>query len=461
MGIAAQYTDCGQSSTGAYALLIWTHNFQKIEHHPRWALPGSDNSTTIDALVCGSGNNWGSVYTAAVQKFNRTVVGGEDATVGLGGLIQNGGHGLLSSHYGLASDQVFQVTVVTTEGHVLIANRAQNQDLFWAVRGGGGGQYGIVTEFVLKTHPVPENVVTGGLSFYPKQRSSAGENTSWQALAQTVALIPDIMDAGFTGTVTAVNKEMAKTYMGLNFTTSGVGVSVSLIGYNTTTDFMDTAISTLSARIRNSSHSYSSGLTISSQKSSSQSYWSYIEPDFLASSSGAVSLLTSRLLGRPELSDLPREDLVTYLQQIMVSQDPSSGSMLLFGLQAGHGPASVPEELRGSVLPAWRSTYAHVMTYGASINATGDPYESLKAGAAWYEAVKEPVWRKWAPDTGAYMNEGNAFSSTWKRDFYGENYDRLLEVKHKYDPTESLFVYAGVGNDHWDYNLHTGLLCQV
>src|SRR3954452_22418001 len=121
-------------STGAFALSIWTHNFQHIERRRAWSLPGRNE--TDDVVICGSGNNWGSVYTA-VHRQNRTVVGGEDGTVGLGGLIQNGGHGFLSSHYGLASDQVYQVTVVTTDGRVLVANSAQNDDLFWAIRGGG------------------------------------------------------------------------------------------------------------------------------------------------------------------------------------------------------------------------------------------------------------------------------------------------------------------------------------
>lgn len=87
--------------------------------------------------------------------------------------------------------------------------------------------------------------------------------------------------------------------------------------------------------------------------------------------------------------------------------------------------------------------------------------ESLAAAAEWFEKKKEPVWRKWAPDTGAYMNATNGFSRTWKHDFYGPKYDRLLEIKRKYDPTESLWAYSGVGSDKWKYDLHTVLLCQV
>ena len=439
-------------STGAYSISIWTHNLRKAEHHPAWRIPGSNE--TANVLICGSGNNWGSVYTAAHQ-VKRAVVGGEDATVGLGGLIQNGGHGLLSSHYGLASDQVHQVSVVTTEGHRLVANREQNQDLYWAVCG-GGGQFGVVTEFVLKTHPVPVNVVEGKLSLYPRDSSTASANASWYGMAQVVSLTPDLMDAGLTGRFisTPASQTMA------NATQPGISMSVTLVGYNTTVANMNSILQFLSAKVSEAGHGK---VNATLQKPTAQSYWEYTKPRPLTSTtSGGGSLLTSRLLGKQELSDIPVVDLVYYLQAISVAQDPSVGvAMLVFGLQGGPGPAAVPKEMRKSVLPAWRTAYVHLMSYGVSLNETLAPSKALAEGADWIESVQEPVWRAWAPRMGSYMNEGNVFSSTWKNDFYGENYDRLAEIKQKYDPSESLFGWSGVGSDMWRYELQTGLLCRV
>ncbi|KAJ6107183.1 FAD-binding type 2 [Penicillium sp. IBT 18751x] len=445
--------DLNGRSTGAFSLSIWTHNFKHTEHRPTWKLPGSNE--TADVLVCGSGNNWGSADLAA-NNVNRAIVGGEDSTVGLGGLIQNGGHGWLSSHYGLASDQVYQVTVITTDGRRLVANAVQNQDLFWAVRGGGGGQFGVVTEFVLKTHPVPENMVTGGVAFYAGDQSNASVTASWNALAHVVSLIPEIMDTGLTGSITALTKEKIKTLLGLSQSVPGAAASISLTGFNTTTAQMNVTINKLADQIRNSTHGNYLNFTLTAP--TTKSYYTHSGSTQQA---GAVSLLTSRLLGRRELSDIAKDDLITFLQRILVAEDSAAGSMLLFGLQAGLGPANVPEHMRGSVLPAWREAYTHVMTYGPTINATSDPSEALKSGAEWYEAVKEPVWREWAPNTGAYMNEGNPFSTTWKRDFYGDNYEKLLEIKRKYDPSESLYTWGGLGSDMWNYDLRSGLLCRT
>lgn len=75
---------------------------------------------------------------------------GQDPSVGPGGWGQGGGHGLLSFTYDLGAHHILQATVVTTHGETL------NTDIFWALRGGGGGQYGVVTSYVFKTHPAPQ-----------------------------------------------------------------------------------------------------------------------------------------------------------------------------------------------------------------------------------------------------------------------------------------------------------------
>ncbi|EHL02075.1 putative 6-hydroxy-D-nicotine oxidase [Glarea lozoyensis 74030] len=146
---------------GAYSLSIWTHNFRNIQFNASWPLPGCNK--TEDVVIAGSGNIWHDVLLAGA-KFGKVVVSGGAYDVGLGGFIQGGGHGPLSSTYGLAADQLLQARVITTNGTILVANSAQNQDLLWALRGGGGGQYGIVIEYILKAYPTPSSVVTGGLS---------------------------------------------------------------------------------------------------------------------------------------------------------------------------------------------------------------------------------------------------------------------------------------------------------
>ncbi|RYP36322.1 hypothetical protein DL767_003475 [Monosporascus sp. MG133] len=442
--------DLNGRSSGAYSLSIWTHNFKNLDFDAGWRSP-SDNRTEA-AIILGSGHDWGSASRGAA-KFGRVLVGGVDETVGVGGHIQGGGHGPLSSTFGLGADQILQVRVVTTQGQILVANEAQNQDLLWAIRGGGAGQYGVVTEYVLKAHPNPGNVVSCAIEVSAAGNDIAAKEAAWRGFAVLLASVPDLMDAGLTGT----GMGLASTLQNASVSNPirKASISINFFTYNTTEEKVASLLEPVRDRIL--AEVGNSTVTVNLSKPSTQ-------PDFMTffesvneapSGAGTAGLMTSRLLGRKELSDIPISTLASYLQRIMVTQDPTSTSLMVIGLQGGLGPRNVPEVMRGALNPAWRSAYVHMMSYGASIDSSLSPQEALDGAAQWLEETMEPVWREWAPGSGAYMNEGNAFDCMFKEDFYGASYDRLVEIKRKYDPAESLFVLSGVGSDAWDYDLNS------
>jgi FAD/FMN-containing dehydrogenase len=436
-------------STGAHSLSIWTHHLTNIEFISWKGLE--------DAVVIGSGWRYGDAYDI-VHKHGHSLVGGGDRSVGLGGHIQGGGHGPYSSHYGLAADQIFQVTVATTEGKLLVANEDQNQDLLFAVRGGGGGQYGVVTEYVLKLHPRPENSMTGQLSMYSASNSTENNNT-WTALAALMSELPSVMDDGVAGSLVAVTGRSAMTWIPvLESAPVGVAFIAQLIAYNTTSKAMNEQIDNLIARIAESYGDDSSiTFTWSGATLSNASFPSSV-PGGVGAVAGGGNVMSSRLLGRAELS-LPLELIVVHLRSVMYSA--SNSGLLIAGLQGGKGVMNVPDHMRGAVNPVWRSTYLHVMSYTVPLDGTLSPKKALAQAAEWAELHIESAWRKWAPLTGSYMNEGNPFNSNWKHDFYGVYYDALVDIKRKYDPTESLYVLTGVGSDNWDYDLDSGRLCRV
>ncbi len=106
------------------------------------------------AVSLGAGNIWLKAY-AAVTKAGRYVQGGGCCTVGVAGLIQSGGFGSFSKNFGLAAASLLEAEIVTADGQIRIANACTNPDLFWALKGGGGGSLGVVTRLTLKTHPLP------------------------------------------------------------------------------------------------------------------------------------------------------------------------------------------------------------------------------------------------------------------------------------------------------------------
>lgn len=377
----------------------------------------------------------------------------------MGGFIGGGGLGPLSSHYGTAADQVLQATVVTTEGQILVANEAQNQDLFWAIRGGGPGLYGIVTEYVLRTLPVPQNVVKTRFTTSPVPGSVDAVEASWDVLALILNSLPDLMDLGISGhgqaTIMALPGNLANT------TKRAVEVSLILYGFNTTEAALLSVLRPFQDRVLAGGRNGSVSANLSEPQLFS-SYGSFFDDmNSVPSPGGAISLISSRLLGRRELTDISLDALKSHLEDVTKPQAEGDASILIFGLQGGPGTRNVEASRRGAVTPAWRKAYLHLLSTGAIVDHENlTPQAALADAANWTEENREKVWRQWAPDSGSYINEANPYNGNFQYDFYGGNYDRLLEIKQKYDPTESLYVLSGVGSHKWEYSLDSGKLCQ-
>ncbi|MFC5219321.1 FAD-dependent oxidoreductase [Streptomyces coerulescens] len=112
---------------------------------------------TGNSAVVGAGSKLIDVYRALAAK-GTTIPAGSCPTVGVSGLTLGGGHGVTSRAYGLTCDSLTQATIITADGKQLTANATTHKDLFWALRGAGNGNFGIVTELHFRTHPAPQGV---------------------------------------------------------------------------------------------------------------------------------------------------------------------------------------------------------------------------------------------------------------------------------------------------------------
>ena len=156
----------------------------------------SDPYYSGPAIKMGAGVSAYEAYKAA-NASDLVVVGGECPTVGItGGYTQGGGHSALSSKYGLAADQTLEWEVVLADGTFVKASRTENQDLYWALSGGGGGTYGVVWSLTSKAH---KDMITSGalLNF---TNAGVSEDTFYSAIALYHSHLAPLVNAGAMAT---------------------------------------------------------------------------------------------------------------------------------------------------------------------------------------------------------------------------------------------------------------------
>jgi hypothetical protein len=141
-------------SIGYGSLSIWTHHLRGIEYIEDFRPSSCAKDESFKAARIAAGHTGGEVQ-AELAKYNVVAVTGANPSVGVVGWLTGGGHGPLSQAYGMGADNLLEATIVTPDGQVLVANPCQNSAMFFAIRGGGGGTYGVVTEVVVKTFSSP------------------------------------------------------------------------------------------------------------------------------------------------------------------------------------------------------------------------------------------------------------------------------------------------------------------
>ena len=138
------------------SLLIWTRRMNAISLHDDFIPQGcAARQPPQPAVTVGPGAIWMHTYNEVTTKGGRYVQGGGCGTVGVAGLVQAGGFGSFSKNFGTAAAGLLEAEIVTADGEVRIANACTNPDLYWGLKGGGGGSLGVVTRLTLKTHDLP------------------------------------------------------------------------------------------------------------------------------------------------------------------------------------------------------------------------------------------------------------------------------------------------------------------
>src|SRR5665213_1544697 len=174
------------ASNAPDSLMIWTRHMTDIQMHAAFVPQGCQGKIApLPAVTMGAGTHWMQAYQAVTTQGGRYVQGGGCVTVGVAGLIQGGGFGSHSKRFGTAAASLLEAEIVTADGNIQVANACMNPDLFWALKGGGGGTFGVVSKLTVRTHQLPQYF--GGAYFKVKAPSDAAYRSLLRAFVSFYA----------------------------------------------------------------------------------------------------------------------------------------------------------------------------------------------------------------------------------------------------------------------------------
>ncbi|KAB2575878.1 FAD-linked oxidoreductase apf9 [Lasiodiplodia theobromae] len=436
--------DILKRSTGYGSLSIWLYNFRKgVEYHDSYSTVNTCATTnwTGSAFTIKGAYAWSDVYPLADEKGLILVGGNNKGPCSTGGWTQGGGHSGVGRYFGMGADQVLSARVVLASGEIVTASPCSHPDLFTALRGGGPGTYGVVTEMTFKAFPTQNVTVTYIEVGSPTHNTS----TFLDVMEQFYSSYPYLSDIGFAG-----------------YGTWSIGAPAALFGNHTTayTHSLTLLGSTEAQAVENFAPVLDkivgfngSEIFINITHKEYPDWGSYFneKADTIAPV-GNVGVSASRLIDGAALtgnSTLLRESL-----EVMAGA-PEEQTYHSVGLHGGEIFAHADDPY-SSLLPAWRKSY--ILDIVAR-RWTGDKAHDDEV-AHDIRQVKVPAMQRLAPDTGSYMNEADYGNVDWKVDFYGANYERLSKIKERYDPDDTFYCLTCVGSEKWEEDAD-GSLCKV
>lgn len=408
-------------STGAHSLGVWTHHLKSTDLITAYKGTGYTGA----AIRVAAGVESIEAYTFA-NSHGLVVVGGNCPNVGLaGGYIQGGGHGPLSSRYGLAADQILEAEVITAAGDFITATLDnKHSDLLWALRGGGGGTFALLVSVTIKAYP-ELRVSSASLAVFNDGTNADAIYDSIGSFIQTT--LPSLVDAG------AFVVWIAGPF--------GFMISPAYAPDLTSAELDQLLLPTLQTfKDKGLQYQYSSA-------ESPTFLDRYNELQKTASWNVSDYNLGGRLVSR-HVAVNDTENLITAIRYIS-SRTLMSG--VSYNLQKGLSSLD-----GGAVNPQFREAL-----FGVSIGTAID-YQDWAVTLDGQDQITNeflPQLAKLMPNGAAYLNEADYQASDFQHLFYGEQYPRLLSTKHKYDPEGLFYAKTAVGSEKWA-EMSDGRLCR-
>jgi FAD/FMN-containing dehydrogenase len=444
-------------SNAADSLLIWTRAMNKVVLHDTFVGQGcAGHQSPQAAVTVESGAMWIDAYHAVTVEAGRYVQGGGCTTVGVAGLIQGGGFGSFSKRFGMAAAGLLEAEIVTADGEVRIANAFTNPDLFWAIKGGGGGSFGVLTKLTLRTRDLPD--FFGAVIATVRAHSDAAFR---DLIGEFIDFYRDHLFNPHWGEIVSFH---GNNELSIRMVFQGLAKSEVEALWN---PFFD--------RVRKSPEKYTIASDPIILAIPARRFW---DADFLKkylpraifpdSREGASDKHYWWEGDNPEIGIYWQGYQSTWLPDTLLAKDQTSrlvdalfsatrhwGVTFHFNKGLAGAPAEEIAAARDTATnPAVLSAFAFVIIAGGAPPVYPDiPGHEPDVTAARQNAMKigqaMTELRKIIPKAGTYLSESNYFEESWQESFWGLNYPRLKTIKEKYDPTGLFFIHHGVGSENW------------
>jgi hypothetical protein len=413
--------DFAGRSVGPNTLALWTHNLGNMSFHRNFSASNCPAANGHNIGELGAGVVAGDAYRY-FGTHGMDITGGYEESVGLaGGFAQGGGVGDFTARYGLMADNAVEFEVVTADGEVRVINECNDPDLFWAMRGGGGGTFAVLTKYRVQLYPsLPIHTyrVVVNISNSDALRALLTLHAENQ-IAWSNALVTGGTDYYFN-----------KASFGIVHSNPDDGTKLK----EATMAFHDAVRNMTGISVIENDYTTFEDYT---------AYTSFSIADARATEpAGISSLLSSRLMPR-NLFASPSSiaslvDAVLHGIESAHSLISTSATQVVF-----ETPLSNPDTAhRTSAHPAWRSALWHVINVAEWEQPLAPAV--LKKVSLGFLDMLEPA-KMLTPGGGAYMNEASYREPEWQQTFFGENYARLLDIKRRYDPDHVFDCYKCVG----------------
>ena len=439
------------TSNAPDSLLIWTHPMRRIVLHGGFT-PSGCNTDPTPAVSLGAGCRWIDAYTAVSVKAGRYVQGGGCTTVGVAGLVSGGGFGSWSKQFGTGAGSLLEAEVVTADGQIRIANACTNPELFFALKGGAGGNFGVITRLTLRTHDLPKTFGAANLDVQAKSPAALR-----RLIAETMAFYRDRLMNPHWGEQIGFS---ASAGMQVRMVFQGLERAEALAVWQ---PFID------SLKARPDDYKVGAPLILALP---AQKFW---DAEFIGSLPGVINR-DERPGADPGAfywgGDAGQSGQVLHAYaSTWLSKDllqPTAFDRLVQGLYEAtmkwrvglhfnkglHGapPEAVARARDTATNPAVLDAFALAIIgagEGPAYPGVAGHEPHLDAGRRSATQVKAAadILRGLQARPASYCSESDYFEKDWQASFWGDNYPRLLRAKHRYDPEGLFTTHHGPGSE--------------